>query len=136
MKTGQLALQKAISAAKPGNRLGHVSKAIQETLEEKGFNPVRILTGHGIGRKLHEEPMIPGFLSKKVENTIELVPGMALAIEVIYNQGSPEVVLDNDGWTICTKDGKISALFEETIAVTKNGPLVLTPIVFKRGHLN
>lgn len=127
LEAGKEALSKAINQAIPGNRVGHISKAIQETIESSGFHPVVILTGHGIGTNLHEEPMIPGVLRQPISDTPKLEPGMTLAIEIIYNFGSPEVVLENDNWTVSTKDGKISALFEETIAVTKNGPLVLTP---------
>jgi methionyl aminopeptidase len=132
---GEEALEEAIKAARPGNRIGHVSKIIQDTVEGAGYHPVRILTGHGIGRALHEEPMIPGILTKSVEKTPEIVPGMTLAIEVIYNLGEGEVVLAEDGWTILTKDGKISGLFEKTIAVTENGPLVLTPLRFSKKGL-
>ncbi|MGI5826661.1 MAG: type I methionyl aminopeptidase [Patescibacteria group bacterium] len=135
LETGEKALEEAIKVARPGNRIGHISKTIQETVETAGYHPVRILTGHGIGRKLHEEPMIPGILTKSIEKTPEIVPGMTLAIEVIYNLGEGEVVLAEDGWTILTKDGKISGLFEKTIAITENGPLVLTPLRFSKKGL-
>ena len=125
---GEIALEAAIKEAKPGNRVGHISQKIQEIIEGYGYFPVRILTGHGIGRTLHEEPMIPGILTKPLEKTPLLEPGMTLAIEVIYSFSTPEVVLENDGWTVCTKDGKISGLFEKTIAVTKEEPLILTPL--------
>ncbi len=128
LAAGKRALAKAIEAAKPGNRVGHISQAIQEVIQGSGYQPVEILTGHGIGRKLHEEPMIPGILKTSLFDTPKLVPGMSLAIEVIYAQGSGEVVLEEDGWTISTKDGKMSGLFEKTIAVTGRGPLILTPV--------
>jgi len=89
---------------------------------------VEVLTGHGIGRKLHEEPFIPGVLKGDIGKTELIRPGMLLAIEVIYNQGKPEVVMEDDGWTISTKDGKMSGLFEETVAVGENGPLTLTRV--------
>lgn len=126
--SGEKALVEAIKVAKEGNRIGHISQKIQEIIESQGYHPVEILTGHGIGRKLHEEPLIPGVLCQALELTPKLVPGMALAIEVIYNQGNPEVVLENDGWTVSTKDGKMAGLFEKTIAITGSEPLVLTPI--------
>lgn len=126
LKAGRRALEKAVAVARPGNYLGQVSKAIQGEIEKGGFSSVRSLTGHGVGRKLHEEPQIPCFLASAVEKTPKLKKGMTLAIEVIYNLGLPEVVLTSDGWTIKTKDGKISGLFEETVAVTAGGPLVLT----------
>ena len=126
LETGELALKKAIDEAKPGNRVGHISQAIQSTIESSGYSVVRELTGHGIGHKLHEDPMIPGFLDQEMEKTPLLKAGMVIAIEVIYNQGSPRVALCSDGWTIKTKDDKISALFEGTVAVTGSGPFVLT----------
>lgn len=126
LKTGEFALKKAINEAKPGNRVGHISQVIQSTIESSGYSVVRELTGHGIGHKLHEDPMIPGFLDQEMEKTPLLKAGMVIAIEVIYNQGSPRVALCSDGWTIKTKDDKISALFEGTVAVTASGPFVLT----------
>jgi len=127
LAAGKKALAEAIKKAKPGNRIGDISETIQTIIEGAGYFPVRILTGHGIGRQLHEEPLIPGILIEKKEKTPELYSGMTLAIEVIYGWGTGEVVLAPDGWTILTKDGKISGLFEKTIAITENEPLVLTP---------
>ena len=113
--------------ARPGNRIGKISQAIQENIEGAGYSVVRVLTGHGVGRQLHEEPPIPQFFDGKIEETPEILPGMTLAIEIIYNLGMPEVILKKDGWTIVTADGKISGIFEKSIAVQKNGILVLTP---------
>jgi methionyl aminopeptidase len=132
LEAGKKALKEAIKAAQPGNRVGHLSEAIETVIEGAGFHPVEVLTGHGIGRKLHEEPLIPGVLKCPILETPLLKPGMTLAIEVIYSQGSGEVVLEEDGWTISTKDGKIAGLFEKTIAVTESGPLVLTPVRFSK----
>jgi len=128
LKVGRRALKKAIEQVKPGNRIAHISMAIQEEIEKAGFSPVAALTGHGVGRRLHEDPMIPCFFDKKedIGKSPILELGMTLAIEIIYNLRSPEVVLTEDGWTIKTKDGKISGLFEKTVAITANGPLVLT----------
>lgn len=126
LEVGKLALKLAIGAARPGNRVGHISLVIQKTVEKAGFNVVRSLTGHGVGKKLHEEPQIPCFLKNKLEKTLLLKEGMTLAIEVIYCTGSPNLALSPDHWTLVTKDGKIAGLFEETVAVTGNGPLVLT----------
>lgn len=127
LEVGKEALAKAVGQAKVGNRVGHISQAIQKTLEAAGFSPVRALVGHGIGRKLHEEPSVPCLLRGNIEETPRLEEGMMLAIEVIYNQGSPEVVYkNNDGWTIRTADGKLSGLFEKTIAILSTGPEILT----------
>lgn len=126
LAVGKKALESAIKQTKPGNHVGDISLAIQEKIENAGYFPVKSLTGHGVGRELHEDPSIPCFLDKEVKKTPKLAEGMTLAIEVIYNQGTPELVLADDGWTIVTKDGKISSLFEETVAVTGNGPLILT----------
>lgn len=126
LKVGEEALENAIKEARVGNYLGNISLAIQETVEKAGYSPVGSLTGHGVGRSLHEDPMIPCYLDRKVEKTPVLEAGMTLAIEVIYNEGKPQVVLENDGWTISTEDGKISGLFEETVAITESGFLVLT----------
>jgi len=127
LKVGEETLKKVIEMARPGNRIGKISQAIQENIEGAGYSVVRVLTGHGVGRQLHEEPPIPQFFDGKIEETPEILPGMTLAIEIIYNLGMPEVILKKDGWTIVTADGKISGIFEKSIAVQKNGILVLTP---------
>jgi methionyl aminopeptidase len=126
LSVGERTLDKAINQVKAGNYLGQISKTIEEEIGNAGYSVVRELTGHGVGRKLHEEPAIPGFLDREIAQTERIVEGMVLAIEVIYNLGKPEVVLNTDGWTIVTKDAKISALFEHTVAVTANGSLILT----------
>jgi methionyl aminopeptidase len=129
LAVGRKALQLAINQARPGNRLGHISQAIQQTVESAGYSSVRQLTGHGIGRTLHEPPAIPCFLDQPLEQTLRLQPGLALAIEVIYAFGSPEIVTDpDDHWTISTQDGQLAAIFEQTIAVTAAGPQVLTQL--------
>jgi len=124
---GEKTLKEAIKMAKAGNRIGQISQVIEENITQAGYSPVRVLTGHGVGKCLHEEPAIPQILQGRIEDTPEIVPGMTLAIEVIYNQGSSEIVLRKDGWTIATADGKISATFEKSIAVEKDGTFVLTP---------
>jgi len=131
LKAGKKALEEATKQAKPGNRVGHISQKIQEIIEGNGYGCARNLTGHGIGRKLHEPPAIPCFLKEPIEQTPLLKTGMTIAIEVIYTLGEPDLVVSpKDKWTIRTKDGKLSAVFEQTINITKNKPLILTPLKF------
>lgn len=127
LDTGKYALEEAIKVARAGNRIGHISKTIQDIVEGKGYSVVRNLIGHGVGKKLHEEPEVPGFLSGSIEKTPELRPGMTIAIEVIYNMGKKDVVYaGSDGWTIITKDKSLSSVFERSILITQNGPFILT----------
>lgn len=126
LQTGEKALKAAIDQARVGRRIAHISKAIQKTLEKAGYSPSRDLTGHGVGRELHENPIIPCFWNGPVSDSELILEGMTLAIEVIYTLGKPDLVLMPDNWTIVTRDGKISALFEETVAITRGKPRVLT----------
>lgn len=126
LSVGKNALEAGISQAKTGNMVYDISKAIEEVLEESGLSPVRALVGHGIGTNLHESPSIPCFTSGERKDSPKLPKNSVLAIEVMYTTGSGEVALDDDGWTISTSDGKIAALFEETIAVENNGPIIIT----------
>lgn len=128
LKSGKKALEEAIKVAVIGNRIGHISKTIQDIVEkENGYSVVRSLIGHGVGKKLHEDPEVPGYLEGKIEKTPKLAEGMTIAIEVIYNMGGPDVSFYNkDGWTIGTTDGSISGVFERTIAITNKGPLLIT----------
>lgn len=127
LRIGKLAVKKAIAQAKVGNRIGDLSNAMQTTVEAAGYGVVTALTGHGIGKYLHEEPAIPCFVAQKREHTPKIVVGMVLAIEIMYAKGTGEVCYKNkDGWTIVTVDGKIAGLFEQTVAVTDHGPLILT----------
>ena len=117
-------LEMAIQHAQPGGHLGDISAAVQAHAEAAGFSVIRQFVGHGIGRAMHEDPQLPNF---GVPGTgPELKPGMTLAIEPMVNQGSPDVYIKPDGWTVCTTDGSLSAYFEHTVAITKNGPRVLT----------
>lgn len=124
IEKGEEALRLAISVARPGKMINDISAAIQKTIEGGQYSVVKALVGHGIGRKLHEDPQVPGFVIKNSD--VELRVGMTLAIEVIYTKGESEVVIKNDGWTIVTKDGSLGGLFEDTVAITKSGVLVLT----------
>jgi methionyl aminopeptidase len=126
IETGRVALEEAVKVAVIGNRIGHISQTIQQIVEGKGYAIVRNLIGHGVGRNLHEDPEVPGYLQGSLEKTPALQEGMTIAVEVIYNMGTKEVTLDRDGWTIRTADGKLAGLIERTIAITKDGPLMLT----------
>ena len=127
LKTGEEVLKKAIGVAKAGNRVGHISQIIEQTITSSGYDVVRSLTGHGVGKKLHEEPMIPEYLDKPIEKTPLLTPGMTLAIEVIYAMGKGAIVYPNqDGWTLAAKDRSLTAVFEKTIAIEESETFVLT----------
>ena len=117
-------LYKGIEEAQVGSKIGNIGYAIQKHAENNGFSVVRELVGHGIGRKLHEEPQVPNF-GKKGEGIL-IEEGMCLAIEPMINMGSCEVYTKSDDWTVCTKDGKLSAHFEHSIAITKNGVKILS----------
>jgi methionyl aminopeptidase len=124
IKATEQGLYQGIKEAIAGNRLGNVSAAIQHCVETAGFSVVRDFVGHGIGKNLHEEPQIPNFGLKG--RGIELKTGMVLAIEPMVNEGTYKVrVLDN-GWTVVTQDGKLSAHFEHSVAITENGPDILS----------
>ncbi len=118
------ALAAGIAAARPGARTGDVGAAVQGLVEARGYSVVREFVGHGIGRRLHEPPHVPNFGRA---GTGELLrPGMVLAIEPMVNAGGPDVEVLDDGWTAVTSDGSLSAHFEHTVAVTENGPEILT----------
>jgi methionyl aminopeptidase len=117
-------LEVAIQAAQPGGRLGDISAAVQLHAEAAGFSVIRQFVGHGIGRQMHEDPQLPNFGTPGTGP--ELKPGMTLAIEPMVNEGAPDVYIKPDGWTVCTTDGSLSAYSEHTVAITKNGPRVLT----------
>jgi len=126
LNVGKMALEKAISKARVGNHLYEISKAIQDSIEGAGYTTIKALVGHGVGHDLHEDPQIPCFVPGKIEESPKLTVGMVLAIEVMYCMGSDKVEVLEDGWTIAMRDGKMSGLFEETVAVTDKGPKVLT----------
>ena len=117
-------LAKAIEKAIPGNFVGDIGFTVQKHAEENGFSVVRELVGHGIGSQLHEEPQIPNFGIEK--QGYQLKSGMCIAIEPMINAGKKEVYTSDDGWTIYTVDGLPSAHFEHTIAITDNGPRILS----------
>lgn len=118
------ALYKGIEKAKSGYKLFDISYSVQDYAERNGFSVVRDFVGHGIGKKLHEEPMVPNFGNPGTG--IELKNGMVLAIEPMVNEKRHEVCVLNDDWTVVTKDSGLSAHFEHTVAITENGPLILS----------
>lgn len=117
-------LYKGIEAAIVGNRVGDISNAVQTYCEERGYSVVHEFVGHGIGRSVHEDPEVPNFGA--AGHGPRLVNGMCIAIEPMINAGTRFVKTDPDGWTVRTKDGKLCAHFEHTIAITDNGPIILT----------
>ena len=124
MDVTEQALTLGLAQARPGNRVVDISRAIQECVESNGFSVVREFVGHGVGRSMHEEPQVPNFVEKKASP--KLRAGMTLAIEPMVNAGRPEVEILNDGWTVVTKDGQLSAHFEHTVLITESEPEILT----------
>jgi methionyl aminopeptidase len=124
LETTQASLEAAILQCQPGGRLFDISAAVQEMCEAQGFGVVREFVGHGIGRSMHEDPQVPNFGDRG--KGPRLKPGMVLAIEPMINAGGPEVHVLKDGWTAVTDDHSYSAHFEHTVAITKDGPYVLT----------
>lgn len=124
LRAGEEALWQGIAQARSGNKIGDIGAAMQKVLEGAGYSVVRSLVGHGIGRKLHEDPEIPGF--GKSGKGLPLKKGMTIAIEAIYNKGSHEVILEKDGWTISSKDGSLGGLFEMTVVIENEEAEVLT----------
>lgn len=127
LEIGKEALTKAIKKAKINNYLGEISEEIERTIKSQGLFIIKQLTGHGIGRNLHEDPFILGYCDRLIDKTIKLKEGMALAIEVIYSAGTEEITTEKgNNWSLVTVDHSLSACFEKTIVVTKTGPLILT----------
>jgi len=120
----RVSLEKAIEQCVPGNRLGDIGWAVQSHVEKHGYSVVEQFAGHGIGRHMHEPPQVMNY--GPAGRGPRLSVGMVLAIEPMVNEGGPEVVIEDDGWTAVTKDGSLSAHFEHSVAITENGPLVLS----------
>jgi methionyl aminopeptidase len=124
MDVAEKALYQGIAQAVPGGRVVDISRAIQNYVEGNGFSVVREFVGHGVGRSMHEEPQVPNFVDGK--SSPRLRPGMTLAIEPMVNAGGPGVKILNDGWTVVTQDGSLSAHFEHTALITESEPEILT----------
>ncbi len=128
------ALYKGVAQAVIGNRVGDISHAVQEHAEKHGFSVVRELVGHGLGREMHEKPEVPNY-GQRGRGPL-LKEGMVLCIEPMINMGTKQVVFENDGWTVRTRDRKPSAHFEVAVAIRKNGPDVLTDLGIVEAALN
>ena len=126
LRVTEESLYKAIDQAKVGNRLSDISSAVQSHVESYGFTPVRDFVGHGIGKSLHEPPQVPNFGTP--DKGIRLRAGMVLAIEPMINAGGHGVNVKSDGWTAVTNDGSLSAHFEHSVAITEDGPFILSMI--------
>ncbi len=124
IRTAEESLMAGIEEARPGNRLGDLSAAVQSVVEAQGYNVVREFVGHGIGRSLHEEPQVPNF--GIAGRGVTLRAGMVLAIEPMINDGRPGVKVDADGWTARTSDGSLAAHAEHSVAITESGPVILS----------
>ncbi len=124
INTTRESLYKGIEKAVVGGRIGDISAAIQGYVEERGYSVVREFIGHGIGTKLHEEPEVPNY--GRSGHGVRLIAGMTIAIEPMVNQGDYDVRVMPDGWTVLTADGSLSAHFEHTVAITPDGPKILT----------
>jgi methionyl aminopeptidase len=124
MKATRESLERAITQCVPGNRLGDIGWAVQSYVEPQGYSVVRQFVGHGIGRAMHEEPHVPNY--GDAGKGRRLSAGLVIAIEPMINAGTPEVVVKDDGWTAVTKDGTLSAHFEHSVAITDEGPIVLS----------
>lgn len=127
LKVGEKTLEKALAKVKKGNYLGEVSQTIENEIKKAGFFILKELTGHGIGKQLHEDPYVPGFLSGSLTNTYKMRPGLVIAVEVIYSKGTQDIVFEKGSeWSIKTKDGSLAACFEHTVAISNDGTLILT----------
>jgi methionyl aminopeptidase len=124
LTTTQEALQVAIDKARPGNRISDISRAVETLVTSHGFSVVREFVGHGVGRKLHEEPQVPNYVASGPDP--KLRPGMTIAIEPMTCLGHHDVVLLEDGWTVATRDRKPAAHYEHTVLITRDGPEILT----------
>lgn len=124
MDVTERSLYEGIAQARAGNRVSDISRAVQKCVEMNGFSVVREFVGHGVGRSVHEEPQVPNFVDGK--SSPKLKPGMTIAIEPMVNAGKPQVQVLNDGWTVVTKDGELSAHFEHTVLITESDAEILT----------
>ncbi|HZZ98517.1 MAG TPA: type I methionyl aminopeptidase [Candidatus Saccharimonadia bacterium] len=133
LEVGKASLEAALQRVTPGNSIYMVSRAMQEVLEKAGYRAVYQLTGHGLGKVLHQEPNIPCYADERSKKDI-IEENQLLAIEVMYAEGNPRLVLDKDGWTYKTADGSLTGMFEKTVLVTRGLPEVLTRFPLEKGQ--
>lgn len=127
LKVGKETLDKAIQQAKVGNYIGNISEVIEESIYSNGYHIMEQLTGHGVGYELHEDPFVPGYLDKPLNETLKIRAGLVLAIEVIYSMGTEQIANEKgEKWSIVTADGSLSACFEHTVAITDKNTFILT----------
>ncbi|MGH7933040.1 MAG: M24 family metallopeptidase, partial [Candidatus Binataceae bacterium] len=132
MRVTREALYKGIEQARVGNRISDIGRAVQQTAQNAGFSVVIDFAGHGIGRRLHEDPQVPNYFRTGMPNP-RLQEGMVLAIEPMINEGTADLEILDDGWTAVTADGKLSAHFEHSIAITAAGPQILSELAHVQG---
>lgn len=127
LDAGKIALQKGIAQVNAGNHLGHISQVMEKEICGNGYFILKQLTGHGIGKELHEDPYVLNFLDKPIEKTYKMRPGLVIAVEIIYSQGTEEIAYEDETeWSIITDDHSLSACFEHTIAITEENAYILT----------
>ena len=124
IETTRESLYEAVKMAVPGGKIGDIASAVQTYCESRGYSVVREYTGHGVGKELHEDPSVPNYGT--AGRGVRLLPGMTIAIEPMINQGTAKIKVLPDGWTVKTQDSNLSAHFEHTVAITKDGPVILT----------
>ena len=125
LQVGQKALRQALKQALPGHSVYQISEAMQRVVEEAGYNVIRDLTGHGVGKHLHEEPNIPCYADPRTKKDI-LKPGQSIAVEIMYSMGDYRLKTGPDGWTLSTIDGSLTGMFEESVFITESGQQILT----------
>lgn len=127
LKVGKKTLYSALALVKPGRYIGEISACIQQGIEGHGYHIIKELTGHGLGKSLHEDPVVPGFIHKPIEKTYRIQPGLTIAVEVIYAMGTNKMIHEKgDDWSIRTADGSLAGWYEHTVAVSDKNTFILT----------
>lgn len=127
LKAGKNALEKSLSIVKKGTYLGEIAKIMEDTIESSGYKVLKQLTGHGVGRELHEDPYVLNYLDSRIEDTYQIQPGLTIAVEIIYSESTEEIAYEKSvPWSIITQDKSLSACFEKSIAITDKNTFILT----------